>query len=213
MGDYPGELVGPDRGHLRDRWARDQPRRRPLRGSRGPPSRPGLPADVRPRSHRAELQTRKSNLYFAQSARTNVFRADEPVDVRRSLFQTEDYIQQVLSCDALACEPVRVEKMVAFYTSRDGAISEPLGSAGESASRYPGFAEALERHKRAWDELWRACDIKLPGNDRVLKECGPLPAPDPAEPGGRARTSHVPWRADRCDSRSGGRSPLARSVT
>jgi len=114
-----------------------------------------------------KVQTRKSNLYFAQSARTNVFRGDEPVDVRRSLFQTEDYIQQVLSCDARAGEPVRVEKMVAFYTSRDRAISETLGSAGESASRYPGFAEALERHKRAWDELWRACDIKLPGNVRV----------------------------------------------
>src|SRR5207249_3179270 len=52
-------------------------------------------------------------------------------------------------------------------TSRDRAISEPLGSAGESAGRYPGFAEALERHKRAWEELWRACDITLPGDDRV----------------------------------------------
>jgi trehalose/maltose hydrolase-like predicted phosphorylase len=114
-----------------------------------------------------KVQTRKSNLYFAQAARTNVFRGDEPVDVRRSLFQTEDYIQQVVACDARAGEPVRVEKMVAFYTSRDRAISETLGSAGESASRYPGFAEALERHKRAWDELWRACDIKLPGHDRV----------------------------------------------
>jgi trehalose/maltose hydrolase-like predicted phosphorylase len=62
---------------------------------------------------------------------------------------------------------VRVEKMVAFYTSRDRAISETLGSAGESASRYPGFAAALDRHERAWDELWRACDIKLPGDDRV----------------------------------------------
>ena len=114
-----------------------------------------------------KVQTRKSNLYFAQAARTNVFRGDEPVDVQRSLFQTEDYIQQVLACDARAGEPVRVEKMVAFYTSRDRAISEPLGSAGESAGRYPGFAEALERHKRAWEELWRACDITLPGDDRV----------------------------------------------
>ena len=114
-----------------------------------------------------KVQTRQSNLYVAQAARTNVFRGDEPVDVQRSLFQTEDYIQQVVACDARAGEPVRVEKMVAFYTSRDRAISEPLGSAGESAGRYPGFAEALERHKRAWDELWRACDIELPGNDRV----------------------------------------------
>src|SRR5919108_686127 len=114
-----------------------------------------------------KVQTRQSNLYFAQAARTNLFRGDEPVDVQRSLFQTEDYIQQVVACDARAGEPVRVEKMVAFYTSRDRAISEPLGSAGESAGRYPGFAAALERHERAWDELSRACDIRLPGDDRV----------------------------------------------
>ena len=114
-----------------------------------------------------KVQTRQSKLYVAQAARTIVLRGDEPVDVQRSLFQTEDYIQQVVACDARAGEPVRLEKMIAIYTSRDRAISEPLGSAGESAGRYPGFAEALERHKRAWEELWRACDMRLPGNDRV----------------------------------------------
>lgn len=114
-----------------------------------------------------KVQTRQSNLYFAQAARTTVFRGEEPADVERSLFQTEDYIQQIVACDARAGEPVRVEKMVAFYTSRDRAISEPLGSAGKSAGRYPGFGEALEQHMGAWDELWRACDIKLPGDDRV----------------------------------------------
>jgi len=114
-----------------------------------------------------KVQTRQSKLYVAQAARTIVLRGDEPVDVQRSLFQTEDYIQQVVACDARAGDPLRVEKMVAFYTSRDRALSEPLGNAGESAGRYPGFVEALERHKRAWEELWRACDMRLPGNDRV----------------------------------------------
>jgi len=114
-----------------------------------------------------KVQTRQSKLYVAQAARTIVFRGDEPVDVQRSLFQTEDYIQQVVACDARAGDPLRVEKIVAFYTSRDRALSEPLGNAGESAGRYPGFVEALERHKRAWEELWRACDMRLPGNDRV----------------------------------------------
>ncbi|MGI8506398.1 MAG: glycoside hydrolase family 65 protein [Solirubrobacteraceae bacterium] len=114
-----------------------------------------------------KVQTRQSNLYVAQAARTIVFRGDEPVDVQRSLFQTEDYIQQVIAYEARSGDPVRVEKMVAFYTSRDRALSEPLGGAGESAGRYPGFVEALERHKRAWEELWRSCDMRLPGNDRV----------------------------------------------
>jgi trehalose/maltose hydrolase-like predicted phosphorylase len=114
-----------------------------------------------------KVQTRQSNLYVAQAARTLMFSGDEPVEAKRTLFQTEDYIQQIVACDVREGEPLRVEKQVAFYTSRDRAISEPLGSAGESAARYPGFSEALERHKRAWAELWRASDMRLPGDERV----------------------------------------------
>jgi trehalose/maltose hydrolase-like predicted phosphorylase len=79
----------------------------------------------------------------------------------------EDYIQQVLTFDVRQGEPVRVEKMVAFYTSHDRAINETLSSAGKSVSRYPSFAEALERHGSAWEELWEVCDLRLPGNARV----------------------------------------------
>ena len=43
----------------------------------------------------------------------------------------EDYIQQVLAFDVREREPVRVEKMVALYTSRDRAINETLDSAGK----------------------------------------------------------------------------------
>ena len=114
-----------------------------------------------------KVQTRQSNVYVAEAARTRVMRGDESVPVERDLFQIEDYIQQVIAFDAQQGEPVRVEKMVAFYTSRDSAISEPLSSAGKSAARYPSFAEALARHARAWDELWRVCDMELPANERV----------------------------------------------
>ena len=33
--------------------------------------------------------------------------------------------------------------------------------------RYPGFDEALQRHTRAWDELWRSSDIYLPDDPHV----------------------------------------------
>jgi alpha,alpha-trehalase len=114
-----------------------------------------------------KVETRQSNLYVAQASCTKVFCDDESVDVRRTLFQTEDYVQHIVACEAHAGEPLRFEKLVAFYTSRDRAISEPLGSAGESVRRYPMFSEAVGRHKRAWDELWRACDMRLPSDDRV----------------------------------------------
>ncbi len=114
-----------------------------------------------------QVETRQSNIYVAEAARTRVMRGGEQLSTTRSLFQVEDYIQQVLGFSVNQGEPVRVEKLVALYTSRDRAINEPLTNAGKSVARYPDFAEALQRHTRAWDELWRSSDVFLPGNDRV----------------------------------------------
>ena len=113
------------------------------------------------------VETRQSNIYVAQAARTRAFRGSQQLDAERSLFQMEDYIQQVLRFDVSQGEPVRVEKLVSLYTSRDRAINEPLTNAGKSVRRYPGFDEALQRHTRAWDELWRSSDIYLPGDEHV----------------------------------------------
>ena len=41
------------------------------------------------------VETRQSNIYVAQAARTRVFRDAEQQDVKRTLFQAEDYIQPV----------------------------------------------------------------------------------------------------------------------
>jgi trehalose/maltose hydrolase-like predicted phosphorylase len=115
-----------------------------------------------------KVQTRQSNLYISQAARTRVLSGgDEPLDVERSLYQMEDYIQQVLAFDVRQGAAVRVEKMVAFFTSRDPAISDSLAKAGTSALRYAGFGQAPARHASAWDELWRVCDVRVPGDDRV----------------------------------------------
>jgi trehalose/maltose hydrolase-like predicted phosphorylase len=114
-----------------------------------------------------KTMTRQSNIYIAEAARTRVFQNGENVDVERELYQTGDYIQQVLTFDVREGTDTRVEKMVAFYTSLDRAISEPLGSAGRSVRRYPSFDEAFEGHAMVWDELWRTCDLHLPGQERV----------------------------------------------
>ncbi len=112
-------------------------------------------------------RTRQSRIHVAQAARTRVFAGDRPVDAQHRLHQMEDYIQTVLAFDVTQGAPVRVEKMVALYTSHDRAISEPLGNAGKSVGDYPSFARALAEHRSAWDELWEACDLVLPGKARV----------------------------------------------
>jgi trehalose/maltose hydrolase-like predicted phosphorylase len=127
---------------------------------------------VSPRTFGPEIialkaRTRQSRVYVAQAARTRAFCEGEPIEAARSLYQMEDYIQQVLALQARQGQALRVEKLVAFYTSQDRAINEPLGAAGKSVARYPDFSQALTRHADAWEELWRTCDIVLPGEPRV----------------------------------------------
>ena len=127
---------------------------------------------VSPRTFGAEVialkaQTRQSNIYISQAARTRVFQGSERLAVERGLHQMEDYIQQVLAFDVRQGVPTRVEKMLTFSTSRDAATSDTLAKAGTSALWRPDFGEALERHVSAWEELWRVCDVRVRGDERV----------------------------------------------
>jgi trehalose/maltose hydrolase-like predicted phosphorylase len=114
-----------------------------------------------------KVETRQSNLYVSEAARTRVFEGAEPVPVDRRLDQMEDYIQHVLAFPVRQGIGVRVEKMVSFFTSRDRAISDTLARAGTSVQRYMNFEEAYQRHASAWEELWRACDVRLRGDDEA----------------------------------------------
>jgi trehalose/maltose hydrolase-like predicted phosphorylase len=114
-----------------------------------------------------KAETRQSNLYISQATRTRVFRESAALPASRTLYQMEDYIQQVLTFDVRRGEATRIEKMVAFYTSRDPAVSDTLVRAARSAGRYSDFHAAFERHGAAWDELWRTCDVRVPGNEQV----------------------------------------------
>ena len=119
---------------------------------------PTFPRTFGPEVIALMVRTRQSRIYVAQAARTRVFSGPEPVQAQRDLHQMEDYIQHVLGLDAHRGAPIRIEKMVAFYTSLDRAISEPLGSAGRSVGGYPAFGAALGDHLHAWDALWQMCD-------------------------------------------------------
>ena len=130
---------------------------------------PGSPRTFGPEIIALKVQTRQSNIYIAEAARTRVFRGggDDAAGVERSLYQMEDYIQQVLAFDVEQGRPVRVEKMVSLFTSHDNAITETLAAAGKHVARYPDFAAALTEHESAWTELWDVGDIQLPTQPRV----------------------------------------------
>ena len=156
-----------------------------------------------------KAETRQSNLYISDAARTRVFAGDEQLQVERRLYQMEDYIQQVLAFGVHQGAATRVEKMVTFYTSRDPAVSDTLVRAATSVARHTDFAASFERHAAAWEELWRVCDMRVSGEERVqlllrlhiahvLQVCSPntadLDAGMPARGlNGEAYRGHVFW--------------------
>src|SRR3954465_3149345 len=121
----------------------------------------------------------------------------------------QDYIQQGLAFDVAQGEAVRVEKMVALFTSHANASTETLTAAGRDVLRCPEFADALAEHAAAWTELWEVCDVELPQEPRgqllvalhgaaVLQVCSRHPARHDAGVSarglnGEAYRGHVFW--------------------
>ena len=112
-------------------------------------------------------QTRQSRIYIAEAARTRVYRDSGELEAERELYQMEDYIHQTLSFELQQEQPIRIEKLVSFYTSHDQAINEPLTNAEKAVGRVGTFGEAFDHHQRAWNEIWDDCDIRVPNDDRV----------------------------------------------
>ena len=112
-------------------------------------------------------RTRQSRIFVAEVARTRVYADTGELEAERGLYQMEDYIQQTLGFNLQQGCPVRVEKLVSFYTSRDRAINEPLTNAEKAIGRFSAFDEAFDRHRCAWDELWDICNIRVPNDERV----------------------------------------------
>ncbi|QYX81835.1 glycoside hydrolase family 65 protein [Streptomyces akebiae] len=66
--------------------------------------------------------------------------------------------------------PAVVDKTVALHTSRDLAISDPLGAALDRVTTAGDFPALLHSHVAAWARLWRRADIQVPGEaGRVLR--------------------------------------------
>ena len=56
-----------------------------------------------------------------------------------------------------------------FSTSRDPATSDSLTKAGTAAGRSGNFEGELARHRSAWEELWRVCDLQVQADHEVQR--------------------------------------------
>ena len=116
------------------------------------------------------VQTNQSRIQVAEAARTQLFCRGERLQAETLTYQEEELIGQELVFDVDKGQQVKIEKIVALYTSRDRAIPESSQAARLAISRCGRFQELLESHSRAWKFLWHRCDVELrsPGQAQMI---------------------------------------------
>jgi alpha,alpha-trehalase len=103
-------------------------------------------------------QTVQSRVEIVVAARLRLYRDGVCIPVPIALHQRPDAIEQEVSV-SLDARPLRIEKLVALFTSRDPAITEPGHAALQTLRRRDGLDDLIKRHAGAWQRLWDHCDV------------------------------------------------------
>jgi len=113
------------------------------------------------------VETNQSRLRVAETARTRLYREGKRIPVERRLIEEPGFIGHEFPAEAERGQPVKIEKIVSLYTSRDFALCEPYLDAAEAVRHAGDFDELLEPHVRQWDRIWSQCDIRLENSERT----------------------------------------------
>lgn len=105
------------------------------------------------------VRTAQSRVTVAQAARTRMFNDQGPLDGHRNVIRKSGYIAQDMAVDLSEGKPVRMEKIVSLYTSRDHAITE-CGLESRSAVASAGdFGDLSASHFLSWKHLWERFEM------------------------------------------------------
>jgi len=107
------------------------------------------------------VRASQSRVEIVQAVRTCLYRNGALVAADRHPIEEDGYVGDELSLDLVAGETIRVDKTVALYTSRDRAISECGAAARKAIGQAGGFEDLLPSHTRAWEQIWRNCDVEF----------------------------------------------------
>ncbi len=111
---------------------------------------------------RLMVRTSQSDLRVAMASRLRLFNHEGQRLVPPRTFQREErWVAHELQVDAEQGRSLRIEKVLALFTSRDPAISEAGLAASKAVSRAGDFAELRDAHCMTWEHLWRRFDVRL----------------------------------------------------
>jgi len=107
----------------------------------------------------------QSGIRLSMAAKTRIFREEAEVLGDRRTEDIEEFSVEEIKVDCEQLFPLRIEKLVAVYSSRDFAISDPLTEALTHVHRMEGFSHLKNENKAAWASIWEKGDIIIEDGD------------------------------------------------
>jgi trehalose/maltose hydrolase-like predicted phosphorylase len=120
-----------------------------------------------PRTVAVDVATTQSHVRVSLAARHRVLVSGVEIEAVAGEVTEDGYAGLTLRVDLSEEDTCTVEKVVALFTSRDRAITEPAEEARDKVSCAPCFEQLLARHVLAWDHLWERCDLELTGHEHA----------------------------------------------
>jgi alpha,alpha-trehalase len=111
------------------------------------------------------VSTNQSRIRIAQAARLRFRRNGAPLSVQPDTTERSGWVGTTTDIEVSDGDELIVEKVVALFTCRDAAISEPgLEACDRVLNVAAGFDDLLARHVVAWRHLWQRTDIHMGAN-------------------------------------------------
>lgn len=106
-------------------------------------------------------KTKQSDIRMVQAARTSFVVHEEKCQIPGRVARLKNAMALDFQLDCSKLVPIRIEKQVCMYTSRDVGMSDPLTEATTGLNRLGSFARLAAEQKRSWARIWNYNDFRV----------------------------------------------------
>jgi trehalose/maltose hydrolase-like predicted phosphorylase len=115
-----------------------------------------------------QCQTKQSKIRMVQAGLTRIFDGKRELQCPRATTNTKKSVWQDIKIDCSRLHPLKIRKLVAVFTSKDFAISDPFDEARTRINYLVNFDEVEENHIQAWEQIWSRSKIEIETNNNEL---------------------------------------------
>ncbi|MBP6978382.1 MAG: beta-phosphoglucomutase family hydrolase [Bacteroidales bacterium] len=119
--------------------------------------------------HYLVVETTQSKIRIANAATYTIYRNEKLYHPDFEYDNTTGRSEISFSLQLAADESLKIDKLVAIYTSRDIPAGDLVEKVSDSVMLYSTFNEVVTESKESWEKIWKKIDVQVTG-DRLAQK-------------------------------------------